>query len=68
MIRFIPFVAGLLICSLGSNLSAGTPLIRLSIQANCPDYDKEQMVSALSHEFRKLDGVSVTKVPVAGFA
>jgi hypothetical protein len=58
--HIIPFVASLLICSFACNLSAGTPLIRLSIQANCPDCDKERMVSALSHEFRKLDGVSVT--------
>jgi hypothetical protein len=64
MNAIIPVVAGLLICSYACNLSADTPQIRVSIQVGGgPDRanaDDARMLSALSHEFRKLDGVSVT--------
>jgi hypothetical protein len=58
--RIIPFVTGLLICSFACNASADTPQIRLSIQAFDDTGDNAPMLSALSHEFRKLDGVSIT--------
>jgi hypothetical protein len=54
------FIASLLIWSFACDLSADTPPIRVSVQADCRDCDTAQMLSALSHEFRKLDGVSVT--------
>jgi hypothetical protein len=58
--HIIPFVASLLICLFACGLSAETPLIRLSIQVKSDNVDNGRMVSALSHELRKLDGVSVT--------
>jgi hypothetical protein len=54
------FVAGLLICLLPCNLSANTPPIRVSIAVEGDIGENARIVSALSHEFRKLDGVSVT--------
>ena len=51
------FGASLLICWFACNLSADTPQIRLSVQVEGDD--DVQMVSALSREFRKLDGVSL---------
>jgi hypothetical protein len=57
-INFIPFVASLLICSFAFNLSADTPQIRVSLVVKGDD--EAQMVSALSQELRKLDGVLVT--------
>lgn len=56
--RIIQFVASLLICWFACNLSADTPQIRLSVKVEGDD--DVQMVSALSREFRKLDGVSLT--------
>jgi len=47
-------------CLLACDLSADTPQIRVSIQAKGDNGDDARMVSALSHEFRKLDGVLVT--------
>lgn len=55
-----PFVASLLICSFPWNLSADSPQIRVSIQARVHNGDDARMLGALSHEFRNLDGVSVT--------
>ena len=63
--RIIPFVASLLICSLGCNLSAATPQVRLSVEVKGANGDDTRMVSALSHELRKLDGVSVTDIQPA---
>ena len=60
MKAIIPFVASLLICSFACNLSAGTRQIRVSVQAEGRNGDDARMVSALSRELRKLDGVSVT--------
>jgi len=54
------FVASLLICSSTFNLSADIPQIRVSVVVKGDDGDGPQMVSALSHELRKLDGVLVT--------
>jgi hypothetical protein len=54
------FCRCLLICLLACNLLADNPPIRVTIEGKCPDCDEAQMVSALSHEFRKLDGVLVT--------
>jgi hypothetical protein len=48
--HIIPFVACLLFAC---DLSADTPLIRVSIDVGCKDCDEAEMVSALSHEFRK---------------
>jgi hypothetical protein len=59
-LHITPFVASLLMCLLACDLSADTPQIRLSVQAQGEHGDDARMVSALSHEFRKLDGVSVT--------
>ncbi len=58
----IPFVVGLLICSFAGNLSADTPQIRVSVQieGEGDNAGDAHMLSALSREFRKLDGVSVT--------
>ena len=58
--HIIPFVASLLICSFACYLSADTPPIRVSVEADCDNCDAAQMLSALSNQFRKLDGVSVT--------
>ena len=58
--HIISFVASLLICSLSFNLPADTPQIRLSVDAAVLRGDTPSMVSALSREFRKLDGVLVT--------
>jgi hypothetical protein len=54
-----PFVASLLICSFACKLSADTPQIRLSVEAHGENGDDARIVSALSREFRKLDGVLV---------
>jgi hypothetical protein len=54
------FVASLVICLLTCDLLADTPQIRVSIAAHVEDGDDSRFVSALSHEFRKLDGVLVT--------
>jgi hypothetical protein len=59
MNAIIPFVASLLICSFACNLSADTPQIRVNVQASGGNGDDARMVSALSREFSKLDGVSV---------
>ena len=56
----IPFVASLLICSVVCNSSADTPQIRVGIQAKIENGNDAQIVSALSREIRKLDGISVT--------
>ena len=54
------FIASLF-CSLGCNLSADTPPIRVSLKVTCQNCDNDaNLVSALSHEFRKLDDVLVT--------
>jgi hypothetical protein len=53
------FCRCLLICLFACNLLADTPPIRVSIEGKCSECDEAQMVSALSHEFRKLDGVLV---------
>jgi hypothetical protein len=59
--HIIPFVASLSICLFAGDLSADTPLIRVSVHSASPDNGADaRMLSALSHEFRKLDGVSVT--------
>ena len=55
-----PFVASLLIWVLTCNSSADTPQIRLSVQVEGDNPDDARLRSALSQEFRKLDGVSVT--------
>ncbi len=55
-----PFVASLLIWAFTCNSSADTPPIRLKVQVVRDDADGERLVSALSREFRKLDGVAVT--------
>jgi hypothetical protein len=54
----IPCIASLLICLSARNLSADTPRIRVSVAVRGDD--EPQMLSALSHELRKLDGVLVT--------
>jgi hypothetical protein len=54
------FVASLLMCSFACNLSADTPQIRVSVEAKGKNGDDARIVSALSRELRKLDGVSVT--------
>jgi hypothetical protein len=59
-LHITPFFASLLICSFSFNLSADTPQIRVSVDAQGLDGDTPSMVSALSREFRKLDGVLVT--------
>jgi hypothetical protein len=56
----IPFVASLLICSIACTSSADTPQIRVGIQAKIENGNDAQIVSALSREIRKLDGISVT--------
>jgi hypothetical protein len=63
--QIIPFVASLLIGSFPCNLSADTPQIRVSVQAQGDNGDDARMVSALSREFSKLDGVSVTETQPA---
>jgi hypothetical protein len=65
MKAIIGFVASVLICSFACNLSADTPKIRVSIEAQRHNANDAQMISALSHEFRKLDGVSVSDTPPA---
>src|SRR5882724_6724429 len=60
MNAIISLVASLLIWSFACNLSADVPQIRISVDAQGDKGDDTRMVSALSHEFRKLDGVSVT--------
>jgi len=60
MDAIISLVASLLIWSFVCNLSADVPQIRISVDAQGNKGDDTRMVSALSHEFRKLDGVSVT--------
>jgi len=60
MNAIIPFAAGLPICSFACDLSAETPQIRVSIQAKGENGNDAKIVSALSREFRKLDGISVT--------
>jgi len=59
-LHIIPFFASLLICSFSFDLSADTPQIHVSIDAQGLGADTPSMVSALSREFRKLDGVLVT--------
>jgi hypothetical protein len=58
--RFVLFAASLLICSFALNSAADVPQILISVDAQGNIGDDNRMVSALSHEFRKLDGVSVT--------
>src|SRR5215472_15592874 len=58
--HLLPLVASLFICSLPCNLSADTPQIRISVETRGLDNDDPRMLSALSREFRKLDGVVVT--------
>jgi hypothetical protein len=58
--HIIPFVACLLICLFPCNLPADIPQIRLSVRAHGENGDDARMLSALSHELRKLDGVVVT--------
>ena len=53
--------ASLLTCSFAFNLSADAPQIRVAFAVTGKNGDDTRMVSALSHEFRKLDGVSVTE-------
>jgi hypothetical protein len=48
------------ICSFAGSLLGETPQIRISIGAQSDNGDDARMVSALSHEFRKLDNVLVT--------
>jgi len=60
MNAIIPFIASLLVCSLACNLSADTPQIRVAIQATVKNGNDAEIVSALSREIRKLDGISVT--------
>ena len=55
--RKVAFVLSLLICSFTCNVSPDTPPIRISVQVQGDD--DVQMFSALSREFRKLDGISV---------
>jgi hypothetical protein len=59
-LHIIPFFASLLICAFPCNLSADSPQIRVSVAVGGDDTTDTAMLSALSHEFRKLDGVSVT--------
>jgi hypothetical protein len=59
-LHLMPLVASLLICSFSFNLSADAPQIRVSVAAEGLGGDTPSMVSALSREFRKLDGVLVT--------
>jgi hypothetical protein len=54
--RKVAFVLSLLICSFTCNVSPDTPPIRISVQVQGDD--DVQMFSALSREFRKLDGIS----------
>ena len=57
----VSLVVTLLTYVFACHLLAGTPEIRVNVTAPSGDTaDNEQMVSALSHEFRKLDGVLVT--------
>ena len=53
-------IASLSICLFAYNLSADTKPIRVSVAVHCSSRDEAQMRSAVSHEFRRLDGVSVT--------
>lgn len=55
----VPFVVSLLVCWFTCTLSAGTPPIRINVQASRDDADSERLVSALTREFGKLDGVMV---------
>ena len=55
----VPLVVSLLVCWFACNLSADTPPIRISVQVNRDDADSARLVSALSREFGKLDGVTV---------
>jgi hypothetical protein len=59
-LHVIAFFASLLICSFPCSLSADTPQIRVSVDAQGLGGDTPAVVSALSREFRKLDGVLVT--------
>src|SRR5215475_3485109 len=59
-LHIIPIFASMLICSFSFDLSADTPRIRVSVQAQGLDNDDALMLGALSREFRKLDGVVVT--------
>jgi hypothetical protein len=54
------FTASVIICAFACDLSADTPQIRVTIHVFNETGDNAQIVSALSREFRKLDGVSVT--------
>jgi len=54
------FVARLLICLFPFNLSADAPRIRVSIIAKANGGEESRLLSSLSNEFRKLDGVQVT--------
>jgi hypothetical protein len=53
-------IATLSICTLASKPLADTLQIRVSVGAQGDNGDDARMVSALSREFRKLDGVLVT--------
>ena len=55
----VPFVVSLLVCWFACNLPADTWPIRIKVQVFRGDADGERLVSALSGEFRKLDGVTV---------
>jgi hypothetical protein len=59
MDAIVPFVASLSFYLLACDLLANTPQIRVSIEATVKNDDDAKMISALSHEFRKLDGVQV---------
>jgi hypothetical protein len=54
------FAVSLSIYSFKFNLSADTPQIRISVDILDENGNDVRMLSALSHEFRKLDGVVVT--------
>jgi len=55
----VPFLVSLLVCWFACNLPADTWPIRIKVQVFRGDADGERLVSALSGEFRKLDGVTV---------
>ncbi|HZS16490.1 MAG TPA: hypothetical protein VFA51_01015 [Candidatus Udaeobacter sp.] len=54
-------VAAVIVCVFACNSPADTPQIRIALAVTGKNGDDARMVSALSHEFRKLDGVSVTE-------
>jgi len=61
MNAILSFVVTLLTYVFACQMLAGAPEIRVNVTAPTGDNgDDAQMVSALSHEFRKLDGVLVT--------